>query len=78
MSMATVSPKGWIVIPVALRKKYDLHPGANVAIVDYGGALAIVPAADDPVQAARGLLKGDMSLVNALLEERSQERSRER
>jgi hypothetical protein len=30
------------------------------------------------VRTARGLLQGDTSLVNALLEERAQERSRER
>jgi AbrB family looped-hinge helix DNA binding protein len=78
MTTATISSKGWIVIPAALRKKYDLHPGDSVAFVDYGGALAIVPTAVDPVRTARGLLQGDTSLVNALLEERAQERSRER
>ena len=24
---ATVSEKGWVVIPAELRKKYNLHPG---------------------------------------------------
>ncbi|GIK72022.1 MAG TPA: AbrB/MazE/SpoVT family DNA-binding domain-containing protein [Chloroflexi bacterium] len=78
MTIATISSKGWIVIPAALRKKYGLHPGDSVALVDYGNALMIVPAAMDPVRAARGLFKGDTSLVNALLEERAQEQSRER
>ena len=35
----TVSEKGWVVIPADLRKKYNLHPGAEVAVVDYGGVL---------------------------------------
>jgi AbrB family looped-hinge helix DNA binding protein len=39
----TVSEKGWVVIPAELRKKYNLHPGAEVAVVDYGGVLALVP-----------------------------------
>jgi len=29
----TVSEKGWVVIPADLRKKYNLHPGAEVAVV---------------------------------------------
>lgn len=78
MTTATISSKGWIVIPAALRKKYDLHPGDSVAIVDYGGALVIVPTVVDPVREARGLLQGDTSLVNALLEERVLERTLER
>lgn len=77
MITATISSKGWIVIPVALRKKYKLHPGDSVALVDYGDTLAIVPTSIDPIQEARGMLKGDISLVNALLEERKREQARE-
>jgi AbrB family looped-hinge helix DNA binding protein len=54
----TVSEKGWVVIPAALRKKYNLHPGAEVAVVDYGGVLALVPAMATPVRQAAGMLKG--------------------
>jgi AbrB family looped-hinge helix DNA binding protein len=32
----TVSEKGWIVIPADRRKKYNLHPGAEISVVDYG------------------------------------------
>jgi AbrB family looped-hinge helix DNA binding protein len=40
----TVSEKGWVVIPADLRRKYNLEPGAEVSVVDCGGALALVPA----------------------------------
>ena len=43
MPEATVSSKGWIVIPSEMRKKYDLQPGSKVSVVDYGGILFIVP-----------------------------------
>lgn len=78
MTTAIISAKGWIVIPAVLRKRYGLRPGDRVALVDYGGALAIVPAAADPIQVVRGLLKGEGSLVDALRTEREQERRRER
>ncbi|MEK7328748.1 MAG: AbrB/MazE/SpoVT family DNA-binding domain-containing protein [Chloroflexota bacterium] len=78
MTIATVSSKGWIVIPADLRKKYDLRPGARIVLVDYGGVIAIVPARDNPVKEGVGLLKGGPSLTKALLKERAQERRRER
>jgi AbrB family looped-hinge helix DNA binding protein len=61
-----VSARGRIVIPAELRKKYRLHPGAPVSIVDYGGVLALVPAMTKPVQQAAGMLKGRTSLTGAL------------
>ena len=73
----TVSNKGWVVIPAELRKKYNLTPGTEVIIVDYGGVLAIVPALKNPVRQGRGLLKGLPSLTEDLLQDRKHEKSRE-
>jgi AbrB family looped-hinge helix DNA binding protein len=75
---ATISEKGWIVIPAELRKKYNLHAGAQVSVVDYGGVLALVPAMAKPVRQAAGMLKGRTSLTRALLAEHRRERSRGR
>src|SRR2546422_6780004 len=72
----TVSEKGWVVIPADLRKKYNLHPGAEVSVVDYGGVLALVPAMARPVRQAAGMLKGRPSLTRALLTEHRRERAR--
>jgi AbrB family looped-hinge helix DNA binding protein len=73
-----ISEKGWVVIPAELRKKYNLLPGTEVLIVDYGGVLAIIPALKHPIKQGRGMLKGLPSLTQDLLEERVQERSREK
>ncbi len=70
----TVSAKGWVVIPAEYRAKYGLKPGTRVSIVDYGGILSIVRVPDDPIRAARGMLKGKKSLTNELLEEHRKER----
>lgn len=74
MAVHSVSSKGWVVIPVELRKKYGLHPGAEVRIVDYGGVLAIIPALSEPVKQAGGMLKPEKKLTNSLLEEHRNER----
>ncbi len=77
MTVATVSAKGWVVIPAELRKKYGLDAGARVMVVDYGGVLALAPAFADPVAQARGMLAGGPSLTAALLRERAEELARE-
>ena len=71
----TISNKGWVVIPANRRKKYNLLPGTEVIIVDYGGVLSIIPTAKNPVKQGRGLLKGLPSLTQDLLQERKSEKS---
>ena len=73
-----VSQKGWVVIPAELRKKYNLRPGVEVQVVDYGGVLALVPRLADPVRQAAGMLKGRTSLTRALLADRRAERRKEK
>ncbi len=73
----TISNKGWVVIPAELRKKYNLLPGTEVVIVDYGGVLSIIPALKNPVKQGRGMLKDLPSLTRDLLKERAKDRSRE-
>jgi len=77
MMNVTVSQKGWVVIPAALRKKYGLKPGARLQFVDYGGVMALVPGFDDPVREGAGMLQGDDSLTAAIVEEHRKERQRE-
>ena len=77
MPTLTVSSKGWVVIPAAYRKRYQVHPGSQVEIVDYGGGMSLVPVLDRPLRDAQGLLKPRRSLTSALLQERAKERKRE-
>lgn len=74
---ATVSAKGWVVIPAPLRHRYHIEPGQKIRIVDYGGVLSLVPPLGDPVAEGRGLLAEGPSLTQALIEERRRERRRE-
>lgn len=73
----TISNKGWVVIPAELRRKYNLQPGTEVVIVDYGGVLSIIPAFANPIKQGRGLLKGLPSLTRDLLKDRAKEHARE-
>ncbi|MGE5376910.1 MAG: AbrB/MazE/SpoVT family DNA-binding domain-containing protein [Bacteroidota bacterium] len=73
----TISNKGWVVIPAELRKKYNLLPGTEVIIVDYGGVLSIIPALKKPIKQGRGILKDLPPLTKDLLQERNQEKLHE-
>ncbi|MGD2158795.1 MAG: AbrB/MazE/SpoVT family DNA-binding domain-containing protein [Anaerolineales bacterium] len=73
-----MSTKGWVVIPAALRRKYNLEPGTDLHVVDYGGVLALIPASDHPIDEAAGMLKGKTSLTQVLLEEHRKEIEDER
>ncbi len=58
MHTATVSAKGWVVIPKSIREKHGLKKGSRVQILDYGQILVIVPLPDDPVEALHGMFGG--------------------
>lgn len=78
MTVVTISAKGWVVIPAAMREKYNLKPGGQVRVVDYGGVLSLLPVFEDPIARSAGMLKGRKSLRRALLAERAKDRARER
>lgn len=78
MSTVKVSPKGWIVIPAHMRRKYGIEPGDEISVVDYGGVLSLVPRLEDSVRGGRGAIEAGRSLTGALLSERKRERKRER
>jgi AbrB family looped-hinge helix DNA binding protein len=56
MARAIVSPKFQIVIPKEIRERLDLKPGQQVALIDRGGCVALVP--QRPISELRGIAKG--------------------
>jgi AbrB family looped-hinge helix DNA binding protein len=56
MARATVSPKYQIVIPKEIRERLDLKPGQQVALVDRGSYVALVP--QRPISELQGIAQG--------------------
>lgn len=77
MTVATVSAKGWVVIPKPLRQKYGLATGSKVRFVEYGGSIHIVPIPDDVIEAMYGMFAGGPSMTAELLAERQRDNERE-
>ncbi len=73
--MATVKTlsKGQIVIPAKMRKKYNIHPGSELRIMEYGDIMYLIPLVKDPINAACGSLPDKPSLSRRLLKERKKD-----
>ena len=79
MKTATVSKKGWVVIPAEIRKALDIQPGNKVVVMKGKKMIYLIPVPEDPIEWGFGLLAedGGPSLVEDLLEERRREIERE-
>ncbi len=76
--MATISSKGQLVIPVAIRKKYKLKGGTRVAVGERNGQITLTPNPYDALLALRGCLSHIEDDVEGWwIEEKRKERERE-
>jgi AbrB family looped-hinge helix DNA binding protein len=55
---ATVKAKGQIVIPVELRRRFQIDEGTKVAFLEEEGRLFIQPVTDEFIDAMQGMLAG--------------------
>jgi AbrB family looped-hinge helix DNA binding protein len=77
MTITRATVKGQVIIPAPLRKKFNIKKGTRVAIIEgEGNVILIKPLPDDPIEASRGVLKGETSMIKALLKDRREETKR--
>lgn len=55
---ATVKAKGQIVIPIDIRRKFQIDVGTRVAFLEEEGRLFVQPVTDDFIDAMSGVLSG--------------------
>jgi len=53
----TMSAKGQVVIPADIRARLGLKPGVILHVEEQDGAVRMVPQNENPIRAARGVLK---------------------
>jgi AbrB family looped-hinge helix DNA binding protein len=76
--MATVSSKGQVVIPAALRKKLRITGGTRVAVSERNGEITLTPNPYDAMLSLCGILSHVEEDVEAWwMEEKRKERERE-
>ena len=73
MKTVKVLSKGQIVIPVGIRKKYEITPGTTIQVFEYDNLIYLVPPARDVLKAAMGCLPDRPSLSDEMLTERKKD-----
>jgi len=76
ISTSKVTSKGQIVIPKKIREKYGIHPSTSIRWIEKKEGILMVPDAEDPIIAARGMLKGS-GVLKAYLKEKEKDKKRE-
>lgn len=61
MKTVTVSPKFQVVIPLDVRKRMRLEPGAKLMVVEFNGGLRLLPL--QPPSTLRGIARGVSTTV---------------
>lgn len=79
MATATVSKKGWVVIPKAVRDELRMSAGTKVRVYAVGSVAVVEPVPDDPIEAAQRVFAayGGPSLVDDIIGEHKRELERE-
>jgi AbrB family looped-hinge helix DNA binding protein len=68
MDTVTISSKYQMIIPRAIREKWNIKPGQRVRLIVYGNRLEVVPVRN--IKEARGFLKGMSSDIERDEEDR--------
>ena len=68
--------KGQIVIPKKIREKYGIYPSTSIRWIEQKDGILMVPDTEDPITAARGMLKG-AGVLKAYLKEKEKDRKME-
>ena len=63
MNTVTVSPKFQVVIPLEVRRRMKLEPGAKLMVVEFNGGLRLLPL--KPPSALRGIARGIDTNIDA-------------
>lgn len=70
---SVITKKGQVVVPVALRKKYNIEAGTKIQWIDTGTIIKIVSIPRDPIGALRGCSEGE-ELTKTLLKNRKEDK----
>jgi AbrB family looped-hinge helix DNA binding protein len=76
MTIAQATIKGQVVIPADLRRKYHIHKGTRLAVLDREGEIIFKPLLSDPIHQGLGIVKGGRSALKELLRDRTLEAKR--
>ena len=78
MKQSKVSVRGQTVIPQEIREELGITSDTKLMWYVADGAIRVIPIADDPVAAPRGILKGSGFTFQDFMDDRDRDRQLER
>ena len=72
----TVSTKGQLVIPSAIRDALEIRPGTRVVMIQEENRIILQPVNERFLKETRGITAGGRSLSDMLIEERRQDEAK--
>jgi bifunctional DNA-binding transcriptional regulator/antitoxin component of YhaV-PrlF toxin-antitoxin module len=73
MDVVKATVKGQILIPVSLRRKYQIEKGTPLRVYGRRKRIILEPVIQDPVEEGRGMLKTKGRILKSLIEDRKRE-----
>jgi AbrB family looped-hinge helix DNA binding protein len=73
MDSVYVTTRGWIVIPVRLRRKLGIKPGTKVCFIERGSGILFQPVTKAYIHSVFGMLKSATSVTAELLRQRKRQ-----
>ena len=77
MTITSMTTKGQVVIPSAIRKRLNITQKTPLCILESGGKVILQPMTEDYFEQAAGILNAKGGLLKDFLEERRREKERE-
>lgn len=77
MTITSMTTKGQIVIPAAIRKHLNITQATRLCITESGGKVILQPLTEAYFDQAAGILRDQGSLLKDFLKERQLEKERE-
>jgi AbrB family looped-hinge helix DNA binding protein len=80
METAYVRTKGQLVVPAAIRRRFNIKPGTRIVFMEENGRIILQPVTREYISSFRSIFKrkpGVKSAVQELLEDRAADRKRE-
>ena len=62
MSTVTISPKFQVIIPLEIRKAFEIQPGEKLEVIHYGDRIELIPI--KKLKKMRGFLRGITTTVD--------------
>jgi AbrB family looped-hinge helix DNA binding protein len=77
MQESSVTTKGQLVIPAAIRHRYHIKTGTRVRFMERDGEIVMLPLTRDFIRGLAGILHSDTSVTGELLRDRAEDKARE-